>query len=194
MTRQHFNLFPTPVTHTNIGFNGKITPELYEDWKYDWPTDELKSEVLKELKSVIDIEVAEYWKQAGWNSAELKSFCAQYNQLHPKDHLVPHHHAGSLVSWCYYVDVPDGSSAISFIDPRGNTSWDLTAKRSPTHTIMPKTGDLLIFPGWVIHYVQPNLSQETRTTISGDYNFKEIVDFWQPIFNGKGSNYQQGMY
>jgi uncharacterized protein (TIGR02466 family) len=194
MSTQHFNLFSTPVTHAHIGLQDTVSSALYDDWKFDWPKDNLKSDGLKELKLRIDHEVAEYWKLAGWESSELRAFCAQYNELKPGNHLVPHHHAGSLISWCYYVNVPPGAGAISFIDPRGNTSWDLTVKKSPAHTIMPKSGDLIIFPGWVIHYVHPNLSDEVRTTISGDHNFKEIVEIWQPIFNEKDSDYANGFY
>jgi uncharacterized protein (TIGR02466 family) len=82
------------------------------------------------------------------------------------DTNVPHNHAQNLVSGVLYLQVPDGmrGGEIVFQDPRFNLNayrteamrelnlvapWEQT-----TLAIAPKTGDLLVFPSWLMHYVQ----------------------------------------
>lgn len=83
----------------------------------------------------------------------------------PGDYNVPHNHCPNLLSGALYVRVPEQMSGgeIAFLDPRLalNASvpmllqqrgqvppWFQTFVSHP-----PVTGDLLIFPSWLTHYV-----------------------------------------
>ena len=47
----------------------------------------------------------------------------------------------------------------------------------PEHTILPKTGELLLWPAFLNHFVHPNLSDETRISISFNIILKWSDDY-----------------
>lgn len=81
------------------------------------------------------------------------------------DYNVPHNHNPNVISGAFYVQVPDGMQAgeIVFLDPRLNLNASVTRtmqergqlppwnKTSLAHA--PHLGDLLLFPSWLLHYV-----------------------------------------
>jgi uncharacterized protein (TIGR02466 family) len=81
------------------------------------------------------------------------------------DYNVPHNHNPNLISGALYLRVPDGMQAgeIVFLDPRLNLNASVSRtlherdqlppwnKTSLTHA--PHPGDLLLFPSWLMHYV-----------------------------------------
>ena len=83
-----------------------------------------------------------------------------------------HIHANSLISSAYYVSVNNNSGKIIFDDPRPGA----TIKKAPytsvgewnqgNVTVEPKNGLLVMFPSYLVHHVQPNMSDEERVIIS----------------------------
>jgi uncharacterized protein (TIGR02466 family) len=85
----------------------------------------------------------------------------------PGDLNVPHTHPRNLLSGVFYVQVPAGmrGGEIVFMDPRpganayGSKEMDRLGLKPPWDTTsvnhQPATGDLLIFPSWLTHYVHP---------------------------------------
>jgi uncharacterized protein (TIGR02466 family) len=83
----------------------------------------------------------------------------------PGDYNVPHNHNPNVISGTFYLRVPDGMQAgeIVFLDPRLNLNASVTRtmqergqlppwnKTSISHA--PHLGDLLLFPSWLMHYV-----------------------------------------
>jgi uncharacterized protein (TIGR02466 family) len=81
------------------------------------------------------------------------------------DYNVPHNHSPNLISGAFYLRVPEGMGAgeIVFLDPRLNLNASVTptlhergqlppwCKTSLAHA--PAAGDRLIFPAWLVHYV-----------------------------------------
>lgn len=105
----------------------------------------------------------------------------------PETSLLPHNHSCSDVSWVYYVDVPDDCPAITFhsgrtapTEPFGSAfhyDWQHDHKSAvttfnkwnrDTWSIVPKEGDLLLFPGHQLHSVEANHTAERRISIAGD--------------------------
>jgi hypothetical protein len=70
----------------------------------------------------------------------------------------PHLHPGCMLSGVYYARVCEGAGDITFEDPRG--------PRPPFHekfTHRSTEGGMLLFPGWLTHYVTPTwTTTETR--------------------------------
>ena len=74
---------------------------------------------------------------------------------------VPHVHANSAVSGVFYISVPDEAGVISFHDPRAAFAESQSLEHRPT------AGELLLFPPWLIHGVEPGENgQEPRISIS----------------------------
>ena len=101
--------------------------------------------------------------------------------------LLPHNHSCSDISWVYYVDVPADCPAITFhsgrtlpTEPFGSAfhyDWQHDHKSSvttfnqwnkDTWSIIPKTGDLLLFPGHQLHSVEANHTDQRRISVAGD--------------------------
>ena len=85
-----------------------------------------------------------------------------------KAHIHPHCHWSGV----YYVNTPDNAGDIEFTDPRtahiiNQPSFTPNKKRSKENwtkvCFTPKAGKLIIFPSWLYHSVNPNLSEEKGT-------------------------------
>ena len=90
-----------------------------------------------------------------------------------KDFNLRHTHENSIISGVFYVKAPDKSSKITFYHPASKLmvrEWNINLKRnnytSSVWSITPQKGRLLLFPSWLEHEVSPNLSQESRISIS----------------------------
>ena len=98
------------------------------------------------------------------------------NLLKSGGHHSGHVHPNSLISGTFYVEVPRGSGAIRFEDPRlqlmmaapprdKNAPEDL----QPFVSIEPRPGLLLMWESWLRHEVLPGTGRGERLSIS--FNF-----------------------
>lgn len=85
----------------------------------------------------------------------------------------PHAHGEYLWSGVYYVSAPESSLArsgmLEFIDPRrgANVGGNLRpAIFSPKFQIKPRSGLMLIFPSYLLHWVYPNQEESPRVSIA----------------------------
>lgn len=96
------------------------------------------------------------------------------------DYTIPHDHADAHWSTVYYPDVGDADEAahpdsglLAFVDPRHGgrpmPGLDLVGK---TFTARPSTGRLLVFPGWLFHYVNAYRGQRPRVAVSCNVTFE----------------------
>ena len=99
------------------------------------------------------------------------------------DYQEVHHHISSknIISYAYMHKLPKNSGNLYFT--KGNESNlylgqdDLVVETAPRNRFAPivDEGDLVIFPSYLQHFVEPNRSDETRVTISGNVkNMKRI--------------------
>ena len=100
-----------------------------------------------------------------------------------RDFNKAHLHPNSDWSFAYYVKTTEDSGGIVFCDPRVrrimNVHDDILKDYSndsqhSTYRISPLNGRLVIFPSYLEHYVEPNLTQETRISISGNIRYEKI--------------------
>ena len=84
-----------------------------------------------------------------------------------------HYHPESIISGVFYVKAPDKSSMLRFFHPSSNfmvRDWNVDLKcnmyTSSIWEIFPEEGKLLLFPSWLEHEVDQNLSQDKRISIS----------------------------
>lgn len=89
------------------------------------------------------------------------------------DHAVVHHHGDAHWSAVYYVDAGDAdpalaeSGALVLVDPRrGGRPLPGLDLFSAISSITPRTSSLVLFPGWLQHYVHPYRGRRPRISIS----------------------------
>jgi len=108
---------------------------------------------------------------------------SMWANINPRYAFNRHHtHPHALWSGVYYVQTPDNCGLLYFSDPRPQTQV-LTPyydpQRRPMETwnevyFQPKAGRLIVFPAWLVHAVQPNLTEEQGDAgdrISVSFNF-----------------------
>ena len=94
----------------------------------------------------------------------------------------PHDHPHSIHSGVFYINTPENCGNICFTNPNEKLHWAWSKDMSeiPPSTVSminfeltPKVGNHCIFPSWMNHLVQSNLSNEPRISLS--YN-----TIWKP--------------
>lgn len=184
------NLFPTEV-----GVDYLDDPQLIADllregmqpnnsgnlWKSDSPA------VVK-VKAILTEKVNEYAKRVGFER-ELESTRGWIRVYKFGGYTSAHHHAyNSFISVCLYLKA-NGDGRFVMHDPRGAINWlDVEPKNharpkdefptegfsypgSNINKVEPQTGMIVIFPGWLTHSVEPNLSNQERIVLASNYNF-----------------------
>ena len=83
-----------------------------------------------------------------------------------------HQHGNSTISGAYYVRAPKNSGDIVFYDPRPAPVYTYPKAVNPNllnaqvNGMSPKEGALVLFPSYLDHSVNENLSNEERIVIS----------------------------
>ena len=98
------------------------------------------------------------------------------NLLKSGGHHSGHIHPHSIISGTFYVEVPPGSGAIRFEDPRlplmmaaPTRKTDAPVELRPFATVEPRPGLLLLWESWLRHEVLPGKGKAERLSIS--FNF-----------------------
>ena len=135
-------------------------PKLHENLKYK----ALGDRVLELSKVYIDdlkFEYEEHYITDMWS-----------NILKPNETHSPHTHSNNLVSGVFYLQSNDDSPAITFIDPRPQTSVlqplqkEYTKDNSTMYYYPAKVNRMVLFPSWLQHYVPKNNSNNNRISIA----------------------------
>ena len=99
------------------------------------------------------------------------------NLLKAGGHHGGHIHPHSVLSGTLYVEVPEGSGAIRFEDPRLPMMMaapvrppDAPEQLRPFVTVQPRAGLLLLWESWLRHEVRPGRGKGERLSIS--FNFR----------------------
>lgn len=85
-----------------------------------------------------------------------------------------HHHGASVMVVTSYLNLPKDGGFIEFRDPLEAQRGFLVknTKNSEWKEVKAETGDVLIFPGWLRHRVQPNKSNEKRWVLTTNVDLK----------------------
>ncbi|MDC1047103.1 TIGR02466 family protein [Alphaproteobacteria bacterium] len=87
-----------------------------------------------------------------------------------------HHHSNSDLSAAYYVSAEKNCGDIIFYDPRPAKIYKHPIAKNPNilnatiSSISPQPGMLILFPSFLEHSVDPNLSDHKRVVISFNLN------------------------
>jgi uncharacterized protein (TIGR02466 family) len=110
--------------------------------------------------------------------AANRALCQGWINVNPHGAFnAPHDHSGFALSGVYYASVsPEGlSGAIEFLDPRANANAytiEGAVCFNRKFIIKPKPGNLLVFPSYLTHWVQPNGEAADRITVA--FNIRYI--------------------
>ena len=72
----------------------------------------------------------------------------------------------ALLSWVHFLKVPE-QKCFKFTDSEGNNSFYPDEQNS---------GDIIYFPSWAYHEIDPNRSDDLRVVIAGNITVTECLD------------------
>ena len=188
-----YNLFPVPIFHYKVENYKEINEELINyilklkkkdkignnrsnigGWhspNFDLVKEETQIHFINKFKDFLkNIIINEF----GWEYLPNKQrIVAMWAIINKKNSFnIMHNHQNCYLSGSYYVKKPEKSGDISFFDPVEPKTYRYPEKEKGTFhsnqvvTLKPEEGDLLVFPSYLYHSVQPNLSDEDRVVIS----------------------------
>jgi len=184
-------LFPTPVWTTQLDNYKPINEKMYNFIKSNQNNDEAginKSNVkgwhskdfdLNEeepqnfisfiLPAIEQVMIDMNWEKQKQN-AKINNMWAIIN-IGGSTNL-RHQHGNSTISGAYYIRAPKNCGDIVFYDPRPAPVYSHPNINSPNflnaqvNSVSPKEGALVLFPSYLDHSVNENLSNEERIVIS----------------------------
>lgn len=110
----------------------------------------------------------------------------------PGTYHVEHSHPNNFLSAVYYVRASDEAGKITFHDPRlqAHVVAPRVKKKSLKHAssvnITVAAGRMVMFPAWLRHSVDPNVSDDLRISVSFNLMFEDFTEEQSaPRFKGK---------
>jgi uncharacterized protein (TIGR02466 family) len=122
-------------------------------------------------------------KTTGGNFPKVKASAHMWAMVMRDGHYTsPHTHSDSHWGTVYYPDAGDanttahpGSGVITFVDPRsGNFPIPGLSMTVGEFVVSPQTGQLLVFPGWLMHYVHTYRGSRPRVSISCNVTYEYV--------------------
>lgn len=132
---------------------------------------------LGELAKLLTRHAATFAKDCAFETARKPKLDSLWvNLLRAPGHHAGHFHPHSIISGTLYVEVPKGSAAIRFEDPRLPLMMAAPMRRKdapdelqPFFKVEPRQGLLLLWESWLRHEVLPGTGRGERLSIS--FNF-----------------------
>lgn len=97
-----------------------------------------------------------------------------------------HIHPNNYLSGVYYVQADDGANNFTIDDPRPQRHMikprvvEFTPFNAAQFKMSVKPGDMLVFPAWLPHSVEPNRSSRVRVSVSFNAMFEDFAETMSP--------------
>jgi len=140
----------------------------------------LKDEEVVFFINTISIKIQKAMEDMGWdlkkNKIEIPNIWSIINKRGSSNAM--HIHSNSYISAAYYVKAPEKCGDIVFYDPRQSRLVrkpkisKLNNLNGEEVNIKPTDGLLVLFPSYLYHSVNENLSNEERIVISFNVDLK----------------------
>jgi len=194
------NLFSVPIFHGKLDnwkkYNRDLLPVCHEvrketedmstlPWNcHVWSTygydDQLyKRKQFQEIAKAINVYVRAYLDKRQWKKQEkivMSELWVNYQGRYQFQEY--HDHRERVLSGVYYIDVPPGAPDLIIKTPLKANFDDLmfeSKESSEVHKLKIETGDLVLFPGWLEHGVDANLTDKPRINIAFNFGIPELV-------------------
>ncbi len=132
---------------------------------------------VKPFQTIVNAAIAACAEAMGYSDVPIRAANCWANVSPRYASNKIHDHANCLFSGVYYLKTADNCGNLMFYDPRSARTFykpsvpQYTAYTADAIAHAPAPGLLLIFPSWLKHGVEPNLSQDDRISISFNYVF-----------------------
>ena len=193
----HLDLFAVPLYRTIIGAPTQLEQEHIKGFAMtEGRSTALNSTnlhildviQLRELRGKVESGIQEYTDHLGVDQDKIAmNITTSWVNRYDKGHSThQHHHSNSIISGVYYLSDCDDTAPIHFHRAPGYVNlWPNTvnlpikqhnALNIDVITVIPKAGELIMWPSHLAHSVPPNQSDTPRYTIAFNTFFKGTLD------------------
>ena len=178
MKSEIFSLFPTTFLKSRYFID--LSKELEYIKSIDYRSNEtclqsvdtfvLEEEVFKKLKNYIQLRLNEYCEKVLGTSTILEITQSWINVSAKNGQHKQHRHPNSVVSGVFYLYLESEMPQITFANPNKNhyqfEANVITDQCADEFTLNCESGDLVLFPSSVDHYVPQNKISKERISLS----------------------------
>ena len=130
------------------------------------------SDFYKWLEPIVDHIILNEW---GLVKAYRYIYGNSWVNYHGKNGFTDeHHHGPATMVLATYLNLPENGGFIEFKDPleyqKGVNLREIGEEHINWKKIPAKTGDVLMFPGWIRHRTERNMSTEKRWVLTTNIN------------------------
>ena len=146
----------------------------------------LENPKLEKIKDLVNQHAQNFRDRIMVCTNELQMTASWLTINHKGDCHGQHKHPHTIFSVCYYPKAESGDLVLQAPYSKDTFQQDyhlafsyseFNTWNSPTWTIPVLSGDIVIFPGWVVHFTSPNESDSTRLMIGANYWLKGDMKF-----------------
>jgi len=157
------------------GYTTYHDADINLDWKEGLPDrDNLEQSIINAAKEYLKRTKRPQFTDYGGGTF-LAYWASVYDQHHQHG---AHIHANSLIAGTYYPNSSAESSSIMFEAPwSSHLMHDPSIIDKSTFSYHPNSGDMLLWPAWLTHRVEPQKESSTRRiAISFNLDYKKYHD------------------
>ncbi len=183
--------FPTPIWHFNINNYQQLNPILLQEIHAELERDRVgekwsnvlgwhsvndlhQRDAFNYFTKIIQENVLEVAEFLQWDleqfSLDITTCWAIINGKFASNSV--HNHPNSILSGVYYLKAPENCGGIYFTDPRPAAQMlvppvtEFNLFTFPKVSYKPREGTMILFPSWLLHGVDMNMSEEIRICLS----------------------------
>jgi len=146
--------------NTGLERDGGLSSSSDPDAPHNWPS-------VKPFLNWVDGVSWQIWQEWNYPIEHPRILSGSWVNKHPPGAWTDEHQHGQVpMVIVFYIDKPNDSGNLEIANPL-YYHWSGTLKPNIEWIEVPvKTGDVIIFPGWVKHRTQKNRSSEDRYVMS----------------------------
>jgi uncharacterized protein (TIGR02466 family) len=172
LKKDHTGSFKTSLER----YNGTGKPQAFEGYT------QKERKVIDEIKEAVLEEAEKFFEECGYTYdkglSKLVVTGLWLNEMESNAEHKSHQHYGSLLSGCFYVNVPQDSGGIRFTGPLSRIDkatpeiTNYTVFNSHSWTITPEKGNMLLWESYLIHQVVDTQFIGKRRSIAFDVSLE----------------------
>ena len=180
MKRHHLFYSPVIETELDLDFND-LTNKIVSGSKTissqsmtnrgGWQSDInfMFRDGLRHYLDLIDRHINETCNKCFHHQLNFQNCWVNVNQR--GDYNVAHKHAGATLSVVFWISTPENCGEIIFNHPSDFSFIpEIYDDLRPTWKYKPKQGSMLIFPSYLLHFVEPSETDDKRISIAFNYS------------------------